>query len=220
MTQWEEFYPLVMPQVQGCPVAIVDAAIRAACGEFCSRTLIWNQEVVCGDLVAGIRDYKFNNKTSDTSIVMPLHVIIREVKDGKINDHHVCNTNLQDLDTYAKQWRLSKSSMPQGFYMKTPQTLVFVEEPTRSIPDAIHMLCAVKPSRKDKGVPDFLFEDWGETIAAGALLRLHAMAGRVWADPQVVSYHTRNFRDGISRAKSKFVKSWTAQSKTMLPKIF
>lgn len=220
MVKWEEFYPLIMPQVQGCPISIVDAALRAACSEFCERTLIWNQEVVCGDLVAGIREYKYNNKNSDTSIVMPIKVIIRDIRNGQVIDYHVRNTNLQDINTFREQWRLSKSDIPQFFYMKSPQVLVFVEEPTKTIADAIHMLCAVKPSRKAKEIIDFLYDDWGETIASGALYRLHAMAGRVWADPTVVAYHTRRFRDGVSRAKSKVVKSWTTQSKTMLPKIF
>ena len=65
-----------------------------------------------------------------------------------------------------------------------------------------------------------MYDDWAEEIAAGALSRIHAMLGRVWANPQMVSYYKSIFRAGISRAKSKMYKSYIAQSKTMLPKMF
>lgn len=218
--EWREFYPYVRPMAQDCPIDIVDAAIRAACIEFCMKSLIWNVETICGDMQAGERVYKYNNKNDQITNVMPICCIIRDLRSGTPEDHFAYPTNLQDLDYYEPNWRLSEAPYPVRFYMKDPNTIVFVENPTETVPHGIHLLCAVKPNRKAEGVAEFIFQDWAEEIASGALMRIHSMAGRVWANPQLVSYHASKFRAGISRAKSKMYKSHVAQSKTMLPKMY
>ena len=221
VVSWEEFYPYVRPMAQDCPVGIVDAAIRAACIEFCQKSLIWDIETVCGDLIEGERIYRYNNKQDDISIVMPLCCIIRDKDDnGIIKDHIVVPANRKDLDYYEPQWRTYEKEYPERFYMLDSNTVCLVDIPTKSVANGLHILCAVKPNRKATGVAEFIFQDWAEEIASGALARIHAMAGRVWANPQLVDYHARKFRAAISRAKSKLYKSYIAQSKTMLPKMF
>lgn len=218
MVPWEAFHSLVKPMAQECPTPIIDAAIKAACIEFCWKTLIWNMETLCGSLEENDRVYKYNNSKDDVSNVMPICCILREYnEDGTHIDHVAHQTNLQDLDTYDPQWRNKTAKIPTKFYMKDPNTVVFVEKPKDIGNVMIHMLCAVKPNRKARGVAEFIYEDWAEEIASGALARLHAMAGRVWANPQLVSFHQSKFRAGISRAKSKMYKSHVTQSKTMLP---
>lgn len=217
MVPWEAFHSYVRPMAQDCPVSIVDAAIKAACIEFCCKSLIWNMETICGSLAEKDRVYKYNNSAHNVSNVMPICCILREHKeDGSHVDHIATPTNIQDLDTYDPQWRNKIAKIPTQFYMKDPNTVVFVEKPTDIGDVTIHMLCAVKPNRKAAGVAEFIYEDWAEEIASGALARLHAMAGRVWANPQLVSFHQSKFRAGISRAKSKMYKSNVTQSKTML----
>ncbi len=224
---WDKFYPYVRPLVQNCPLSYVDAAIRAAAIEFCDKSLIWNEPAICGDMYAGERVYKYNFHSDGFSIIMPISVILREFVTSSNNnnlieviDHHVNNVNLQDLDTYHKNWRLVEAEWPTHFYMKDRNTFVFVERPTQDKYGAIHTLCAVKPTRDSIDVPEWLFEDWADTIAAGALARLLGMPSRVWGNLSMVPYYTSQFRAGISRAKSKMYKSHTTQSKRMLPKAF
>lgn len=216
LVPWEQFYNLVRPMAQDCPVGIVDAAIRAACIEFCQKSLIWSREAACGSIVAGERIYQYNNENDQVSIVMPICCIIN--KDD--TDTVLTPTNRHDLDYYEPQWRKLENKMPSRYFMLDSNTICLVEKPTENIPSGLHLLCAIKPNRKSEGVPAFLYDDWAEEIAAGALARIHAMLGRVWANPQMVAYYKSTFRAGISRAKSKMYKSYIAQSKTMLPKIF
>lgn len=221
MTTWDKFFPLVRLTVQGCPTNIVEAAIKSACAEFCSKSLIWNQNIICGTLVKNVRNYKFND--TDTSIVMPLAVHIKVTKDDGSGDYDIVpllKTNIQDLDTFNPKWRELVDDVPKSYFMSDSNTFTIVEKPKDDSDDTLVAFCAVKPKSSCTGVPDFLLEDWGEGIAAGALMKLHAMQGRSWADPTMVAYHTRKFRAEISRAKSKMYKSYIAQSKTMLPVAF
>ena len=217
LTPWEDFYSFVRPMAQECPIGIIDAAIRAACIEFCQKTLIWTREAACGDVIKGARVYKYNYKNDGVSIVMPIACIIRETTDNSILHHILAPTNRQDLDYYEPGWRLREARVPTKFFMLDSNSICLMEKPTESFKDGLHLLCAVKPNRKAEGVADFIFEDWAEDIAYGALARIHAMVGRVWADPSLVPYYQSKFRASISRAKSKMYKSYIAQSKTMLP---
>lgn len=218
--KWEDFFKFVRPDVQGCPVAMVREAIRNACIEFCEKSLIWQQEIYCGDLVEGERKYGINTIGDDATLVMPVTVTVREEVDGTINQYPVQKTSRSDLDALSPQWRLRQDKYPKFFYMESPNVLCFVGEPTDTIPDAIHMLAAVKPTRDADEIPQFLLTDWAETIAAGALSYLHSLQGKVWSKSNLVNYYIRKFRAGVSRAKSKAYKSWVAQSKTMLPVYF
>lgn len=214
LVPWEYFYNLVRPMAQDCPVGIVDAAIRAACIEFCQKSLIWSREAACGSIIAGERIYKYNNENDQVSIVMPICCIINKGD----TDTVLTPTNRHDLDYYEPQWRRLEKDIPSRYFMLDSNTVCLVEKPLKNIPSGLHLLCAIKPNRKSEGVPSFIYDDWAEEIAAGALARIHAMLGRVWANPQLVSYYKSIFRSGISRAKSKMYKSYIAQSKTMLPK--
>jgi hypothetical protein len=217
MVTWDEFYPIVRPMAQECPIGIVDAAIRAACIEFCQKTLIWSKEAACGDIIAGERVYRYNNKNDQVSIVMPLACIIREKIPTLLTHHVLAPTNRQDMDFYEPGWRLLENDVPKRYFMVDSNTVCLVEKPKKSIDDGLHLLCAVKPNRNAEGIAAFIFEDWAEEIAYGALARIHAMMGRVWANPQLVTYYQSKFRAAISRAKSKMLKSYVAQSKSMLP---
>lgn len=220
LVPWENFYSFVRPMAQECPIGIIDAAIRAACIEFCQKSLIWTREAACGDIIEGSRVYKYNNKNDGVSIVMPIVCIIREVTDTNVIHHILKPVNRQDLDTYEPGWRLKEAQIPTKFFMLDSNSVCLVEKPTKSFEDGLHLLCAIKPNRNSIGIADFIYEDWAEDIAYGALARIHAMVGRVWANPQLVTYYQSKFRAAISRAKSKFYKSYISQSKTMLPVAF
>lgn len=227
MTTWDMFYSLVRPHVQNCPISYVDAALRASAREFCEKTQIWNQEAICGDLLVGEQVYKYNFHNDGISIVHPIECIMRQVIPNEsedvppqIIDHHAYPVNLRDLSRYQRDWRLVDGEWPSRFYMKDSNTIVFTSRPTEDHWGSIHLLCAVKPSHTAEGVADFLYEDWAETIAYGALRRLLAMPSRVWANLQMVSYFERLFREGISRARERVIKSYTKQTIFMVPKSF
>lgn len=227
MVTWDAFYSFVRPNVQGCPLSYIDAAIRAATREFCEKTWIWNQETVCGDMLEGESSYRYNNLNDGVSIVAPIKVILREIvptcckdKQPIIKDHHLKAVNLQDMDRYSYNWRQARSDWPRRYYMKDSNTITFTEKPDVDHFGSIHSLAAVKPSQDAAGVPDFIFDDWAEYIAHGALVRLLSMDGRVWANLRMVQYHLSKFREGISIAKTKVWKSYTRQSRRIAPKPF
>lgn len=208
MVTWDKFYEYVLPSVQGCPVSIVNNAIRSACIEFCEKTLIWKQDSIVNDIVEGFDHYLFA-PPPNAKVVMPYRV--------SINGIEVQPTDLQSLESFMPNWKEVTDSLPRYYFLVNDDVVRLVGTPTETIPNALTADVALKPTRDAKSCPTFIYDDWAETIAAGALARLHAMKGKVWAMPDMVAYYIRLFREGISRARSKAAKSWLQDSKTMLP---
>lgn len=76
---------------------------------------------------------------------------------------------------------------------------------------------ALKPSRAAQDFPDWLFEDWGDVIAAGARARLMAQAGRPWAMPDGVAYNRELFAEGVVRAKATLYRKRLRRGYGVLP---
>ena len=214
MVTWDAFYEYVFPSVQGCPTSIVKHAIRSACIDFCARTLIWKQDSTLNDVIAGLSMYTFA-PPSGAKVVTPYRVAIKDADSGK--DKELAAYSLETLESFSPSWREDTSEYPDKYVLITDDTIRLIGTPTRDLPESLSAGVALKPTRDAEDCPSFLYEDWAEVIAAGALAKLHASKEKVWAIPELVSYYTKLYRDGISRARSKATKSGLRESKDILP---
>lgn len=211
MATFNDFYPYVMPNVQGCPTQIVKTALRCAINDFCERTLLWRHMFDPADVVAGQKDYAF---------VPPVGSVITKPTYVSVNGFILQPTNEEDLDRQVQSWRDSESSQPGLFYMDYNSNLILVPTPAADIVGGLTFETALKLDATSETLPDWLFQNWAEIIAHGALMRLHAMFGKVWADTQTVAYHKMKFREGVTFAKSRAMKSFVRQGKGVQPRYF
>ena len=211
IVNYEQFYELVAPSVQGCPQSMVIMAIKNSCIEFCEKSHIWKQEGIVNDVIANQPRYGFV-PPRDAKVVTPYRIAI--------NGRELVPTDLKVLEETQPGWRNIISSVPHTYFLDTDDTVRLIGSPTELIPDALEAGVVLKPTRESRGCPSFLYQDWAETIAAGALSKLMAMKGKIWAQEALVGFYDRQFRAGISRARSKSNKSWQQSSKDMLPKHF
>lgn len=214
MVTWDAFLEDVFPSVQGCPKSMVLHAIKAACIDFCEKTLIWKQDSINNDIIAGEASYTFA-PPSGAKVVTPYRIEVISPED-KINVELEA-FSLETLESFDPNWRTKEQRIPYAYVLITDDTVRLIGIPTEDLPESLIAHVAIKPTRDANECPDFLREDWADVIAAGALARLHAHAGKVWAQPSLVAHYTKLYRDGISRARSKASKSWLRESKNILP---
>ena len=205
------FHEFVMPNVQGCPVGIATSAIRSAVIEFCEASKLSTLNAEKRGLLAGQARYSF---------AAPAGTKVVEVVYASLNDKSLIKTTLDDLDELYDGWRDLISEFPTMYFMDTAETIRVVGTPMNDVPDRLEVQVARKPARSSNTCPDFIFENWAEVIAHGALSRLHAMSGKTWADTGMVAYHRRKFRDGLSRAKSKALRSRQSVPRRIIPRNF
>lgn len=209
---YEDFFKYVLPEVHGCPQEVVKNAIRDAVIEFCDKSFIWTGPSQETTIYAGYPRYTFEEREDDAIVSTVLYC---SVSDTPIDV--IPSSNLNDIDPY---WRTLESNKPTACFMDTSSSLRLVGIPTEDIIDGLYIEVALKPSRDSSGCPEFLFEDWAPEISHGALAKLKAMSGRVWADTAMAAYHRAEFKAGISRAKVSMIKSNLRSSKTMTAKSF
>lgn len=195
---WKLFLPYIAPNVSGCPAGVMVQAIRNAAIEFCENTRLWKLRATGTDILKDEARYAYDTP-SNAKVIEAVYVAI--------NNSQLVKTCREELDECCPEWRETVDSRPKEYFMDTANTIRLVGIPSEDILGSLDVDVAVKPSRSAVDGPDFLFENWVEVIAHGALARLHAMAGNIWADPSLVKYHRKKFRHGISKAKSKELKS-------------
>lgn len=211
MAQLSDFYIYVMPRVEGCPTGLVKHAVRDAIIEFCERTSMWKHAFPVIDIVAGQDHYTFTVPV-DTNINSPTYV--------GINGSQLLPTNEEDLDGSIADWRNATSSQPSMYYMDYDGSMYVVPTPVNNMVGGLKIEASLKPSVGAESLPDWLYNNWAEVISHGALMRLHSMVGKVWADTQMVAMHRSKFKEGITRAKSKTMKSFAKQGKSVQPRSF
>ena len=216
MATWKQFHEYVLPNVQGCPVGIVDSCIRSACIEFCEKTLLWQQSSEPTDVVAGEARYGFSTPVG-AKVVLVVQAYVtgteQEVGMGTLSQ-----TTVDELNKYRPDWTTHVSERPFAFFMDTDSSIRLIGIPAVTLPKHLTLLVALKPARSSTECPDFILEDWAEAIAHGALVRLHAMVGKPWSEKTLISYHQQKFRAAISAARSKSSKSRQRMSLIMLPR--
>jgi hypothetical protein len=73
---------------------------------------------------------------------------------------------------------------------------------------AAYVNVILRPARAATHVPKFLYEEWCEPIAAGALARLKMMTGPkiTWSDPQGAAFHQKIAVEGAAEARVRMIR--------------
>lgn len=207
MQQLRKFHPYILPDVPGAPINVVNNALISVIIDFCEKSLLWKKESEPTTVRAGYGEYSFAPDPG-SKVVEPVY--------AELDKEALAPVSLDELDTYHPGWRTLEEKKPKMFLMVTDETIRLIGKPTEDYPEGLKVTVALKPERDATEVPDFIYEDWAETIASGVLSKLHGMSMKPWAEPQLVTFHYRKYRNGLTRAKSKAHKSRQGQVKTTI----
>lgn len=174
----EDFHRLVLPYASECPYPMVCQSIRLAAIEFCERTRCWR--------------YVTNRTLSrDTAaIVAPSFATIFEIEKASWED----GTDLQPTqfsDVEAGADLLLETGTPQYVTQNAPNSVTVI--PFMAGVLTLSLFLKPKAVADDNGIydnddedinvlPDFLFVQHGESIAAGALARILALPHQPYTD--------------------------------------
>lgn len=167
MTLEDDFLPLALPYVPGCPAQTVLVHMLQACKTFCRRTLAWNYQHVAIPTVAGQANYALT-LLANTQLVK---VLSCEIDDG-------ATYTVQNGALGRKFVR--EAAGRNVCVLALPSTLTLYPAPPVSGKNLIVDI-AVMPSSDAAAWPSDLAEHI-EYIAAGAVGSLCAMPKVTWRD--------------------------------------
>ncbi|MDK2957815.1 MAG: hypothetical protein PWQ57_3313 [Desulfovibrionales bacterium] len=181
-TPWSAFLPYVHPEAAGAPVAVVLSKIRHAAQDFCQESQIWRESLDPVVFPKGVKEADLEAPDDDSRIVEL--VWLKDAGGSKL--------------------------APGADYTATHETITLASAPAKAF--TCSALAALKPSASAETVLDFLFHDWSEAIAHGALGKLMAMVGREWLSPQGAAFHRQEFSKGVAAARARINKGYASRS--------
>lgn len=190
--EWTAFYPYLQPYLPGCPEMTMDYHLQMASEDLCKRSAVWREPLGPITTVAGVSDYKiYSPGQSRLSDVLSLFV-------GGSPTRRV-------TDVYRGHHPNTPAALPSTY-------MVFGDEEVRLFPtpDAEYVVqgtMVLTPSARATRVPDFLFEDYLQTICDGALASLLAIPAKEWSNPEYAAVYSAKFWRGADDAKRQDIRS-------------
>ena len=207
-----DLLPLVLPHVPGCPEMVATLNLRLSAIDFCERTKCW-RHVATETLVDG-----------DLIVVTPDFASIHEIEHAEMN-----GTDLIPIAyTDSTNSKFQAGSAPRYITQVNPGTLMVLPEGAGDLTVSLFL----KPRNdEDYGrgdldgianyfdqIPEFIHQQHGEAIAAGAIARLMIQPGTPWSAPPTAAFWQSMFMDKANRTTSGSVRGQQrapVRSKTM-----
>ena len=167
MIPLESFLPLVRGRIPGCPEMILENAVRDACIEFCKRTQLLTERVDV-DVEAG----------EPLVTLFPGSDLHWDVLDLRRANTRLTPLNRQEV---IVQDLGLETGQPQYYYLEGDRSLVLLPIPESA--ETLTALVSLRPKDSAQRVPEVLYSDYREPIAAGARAWVRRNYGD-WVNPQ------------------------------------
>lgn len=177
----EDVFPHVLPHAPNCPRPAALLYVREAAIEFCRRTRIWRH--------ADAFDYE-----GEPFVCVPPDSSLFEIEQAKFDGRRLAAAAHFDRD--------DESGPPQYVTQVTPNTISIV-------PQAIGRLWLslfLVPSQDAKTLPDFLLDQHGKALGAGALASILLLPNQPYTNPQLAAIFDQQFQGACDRSFASHVK--------------
>lgn len=214
MQQLDAFLSRLMPLVPSCPDPLARQAVLDAAIEFCEKSQIVQvtsepQRVSAG---LGVYDLDIGNQEQvvATSKVWYGTTPLSPAPLAQVNAILAYVDSAGGTD--------APRGTPQCFYEFSPGSIGIYPVPQDSQDRMLSARVITKPKRTATQVNDVLFNDWVETIVAGAHARIVVVPGQFYTASPTRS--EMEFRLGISQARGVALRGRTQSSLTVSPRPF
>lgn len=183
MTPFDDFLPFVLPYVPGCADQVALHHLKLASVEFCSRTLVWQEEL--DPVTANGTATEFTlNLPEGTELVRLLEVTAGEQEYEVLTAQRAHRLTKRGRgDSCRKAWSINRQDLAM--------------QPAPGADVEIQVLAALKPQiMTATELPDDL-RQYAETIAAGARASIMLLPGE-WRDLTSAQVHRTMFVDEVN----------------------
>ena len=184
----------VSSRVPGATKLEIDSAVRSVIREFCSKTLLYIRQLTPIDIVDGTGTY---------TLTAPTGYAIVGVERVEINGQYLDPTSLDLLNRSPENWQTDESSQPLEYMVDAEKVLRLKQIPDTSYTSGLVVWANLKPTPTGDTIPDFIYDDWYETIMNGAVSFLLRMPNKVWTSIDGSEYYNGIYDGYLSEAKNK-----------------
>jgi len=206
-----EFTAHVLPDVQGCPVMLVERAILETIQDFCRNTWFLSRGLQL--TVSSVRT------TMNNAAVLDLNAIEDDAEDFII-------IGISKFILDGVSWPLEKRKVlnhsadisaelrKKFYYFSDHWELTVFPMKTGTV----YIEVAISPTLSATAVDDEVYTYWLDHIKNGAKARLLLMPGKQWTDLMAGEAAQRAYRKGMAEAKRHLKKSFTSAPVIVTPR--
>jgi hypothetical protein len=193
MRDIDDFLTLVLPYAGAAPEPLIVRSLRDAATQFCERTRTWKGD----DTIA-------TNGAEPEPISVPSDAVLFEISSCAIDGDPLDPVTLKWLATERPDWRTREINSEGARWYVAPQRGTIQAVPRTAGTLFVEFVC--KPSATALTLPDYLLDEYGQTIADGAAGALLIMPNTTFGNPQLGAALTARFvskLDSLSNAGSR-----------------
>jgi hypothetical protein len=187
---WAAFYPYIEPLVKGCPLPVMDQAIRETATEFCNRSLVWYDTRPLA-ITASTAVYNLP-KPADAEITQ----VMRVAPAGRAPLIAVREQELDDI----MDWESATGDYATHYLFTKPGRIQLYPIPENAM--TLQCRSAFRPSEDATGCEDFIFESWRDCIVQGALAKVKAIPKEFWSDAEEAARAAARFSAYVNKARN------------------
>lgn len=180
-----DFHDLLLPELPGCTVAMVNLHLRETAREFCANTSAWREPLTAVNTVASQAAYTLT-PPADSELVRVTALTVNGILLWRHSDRERAGADSETAPKYGID------QPPFTFDENlTTITLAIDEVPDAAVVSGLVVEAALKPTAAAATLPDFLLTQHSEAIRHGTLARLMKMK-KPWGDrPLAMDYESR-----------------------------
>lgn len=190
MVDLNVFLPHIKQYAPGIATPTAYFGIRQAAIDFCQRTKTWRYE----------DDFDVSADDSE-QITTPSNSVLVDLEKVLFEGNDLLPKTTAWLDDNVRGWRLNADDGSLAQYVtQTEQNTI------RLVPAAaghVNIYAWLKPSQDADQVPDYLGDQYRETIAHGALARILMMPNMPFSNPQLGAMFLGLFNEALDKFQNK-----------------
>lgn len=218
MKSLDLFLPHVLPSVLGASEPLVKQALVRAAREFCTRTNLI-QDVFTVNEAAGVGEYDVDIP-SQQQLLRLTAVMVDEREITLVPTVHVTRPTALRGEAVSGTEPMTGTPTAAFFKTATGSTFWVYPLPAEAGTESLTVRACYAPRLTATTVDDALYDDWLDTIVAGALMRLHAVKNQPFSSMPAATEGRQEFEVGVSRGKAEALRGRVVGSLHVRQKAF
>jgi hypothetical protein len=195
---WSTFYDYVMPELQGVTTALVDFAVRQIVIDFFDETGIYTETLSDIAVLNATATYSFSG--------VPSGYDVDRVTEMKLGQRRIIPSTPDVLRTMYLDWQ-AVTGTPAYYIQETQDTFRLVPEPDQDFTDALSVRGVLKATQSSSSIPDWIWENYVNTMAAGVKGTLMTQVAKPWTNLErgaayLAEYHSKRGQVRIDQNRS------------------
>lgn len=181
---WDDFLPLITPQLSGCPDLTIKTYLAITAADFFTRTHLWREDIDPIYVAPGLYEYDLDGEA-----------LIEDLISVTVERRELQHTDMRLIPNDRRY----DTGFPTHYWIHSDNQIRLHPIPDQRL--TVKMAAVLRPSRTGTGVPDWIYEMWADIIVAGTVDKLASMPNKTWTDPNLAQHSRMHYEQGITSAR-------------------